>query len=247
MGSDQLNRFELSDTDYNMWPRVDPDFGRLHDATMDEVKKYAQSIAAQCIQVMEVGHGTGITTKELLLADPRIKVTGADLSESLTKGASFRLGKFIRQGRLRLMVRDACVALGNLHKQDIVASVLTIHNMPAETRELVCTRAYAALQPGGLFVSGDKIFPDDADLARKLWETEWIPRLKGLKDLGRPDLYEWFKDHEDDDWKNRLTLREMQLILQNAGFINCKISKSGLYGPFYKVVTAYKPCDTRAA
>ncbi|MFF0359924.1 class I SAM-dependent methyltransferase [Streptomyces fungicidicus] len=97
--------------------------------------------------LLDVACGTGIVTRRLPAARPGLRVTGADLSASMTRMAAARLpGAVVRADSRRLPFGDA--------RFDAVVSVWLLHLMsgPADVTAVVgeCARV---LRPGGVYVT----------------------------------------------------------------------------------------------
>ncbi len=100
---------------------------------------------ARCL--LDVACGTGIVTRLFPRARPGLRVTGADLSASMTRLAAGRLpGAVVRADSRRLPFRDACF--------DAVVSVWLLHLLsdPGDVRAVIreCARV---LRPGGVYVT----------------------------------------------------------------------------------------------
>ncbi|NEC47432.1 class I SAM-dependent methyltransferase, partial [Actinospica acidiphila] len=98
-------------------------------------------------RLLDVACGTGIVTRLFPASGPGPRVTGVDLSTSMTRRAAARLpGAVVRADSRRLPFRDASF--------DAVVSVWLLHLLtdPADVRAVVaeCARV---LRPGGVYVT----------------------------------------------------------------------------------------------
>lgn len=107
-------------------------------------------------RVLELGMGTGETTRRLLARHPSATVVGVDASEQMLE----RAGQTLPVDRVQLHVGrlEDPLPEGNF---DLVASALAIHHLTGEDKVQLFARIAAALDPGGRFVLADVIVPDD--------------------------------------------------------------------------------------
>ncbi len=104
-------------------------------------------VPRQARRLLDVACGTGIVTRRFPASRPGLRVTGVDLSSSMTLRAAARLpGAVVRADSRRLPFRDASF--------DAVVSVWLLHLLtdPADVRAVVaeCARV---LRPGGVYVT----------------------------------------------------------------------------------------------
>ena len=151
-----------------------------YDEFQAETGKALQKyIAEHCegqenIKVLEAGPGTGITTLELLKADPRIKVTSVDNEPKMLDAVKARFAKM--EGlpeRVEFVLADI---LGYLEAQedgtfDAFASVYTLHNFTPAFRRQVIELIAKKLKQGGVFINGDK-YAEEGELHQKDYASE---------------------------------------------------------------------------
>jgi len=114
-------------------------------------------------RILELGVGTGETTKRLLAAHPSASLVGIDGS-----------GDMLAVARAELPVARVELRLARLEEPlpdesfDLVVSVLAIHHLVADEKARLFERVAAALVSGGRFVLGDVVVPErpeDATIA----------------------------------------------------------------------------------
>ncbi|WP_051767125.1 class I SAM-dependent methyltransferase [Streptomyces sp. NRRL S-37] len=104
-------------------------------------------VPASARELLDVACGTGIVTRRLAAARAGLRVTGADLSEAMTRMAVARLpGAVVRADSRRLPFGDA--------RFDAVASVWLLHLLPGpEAVRAVVAECARVLRPGGVYVT----------------------------------------------------------------------------------------------
>jgi L-threonylcarbamoyladenylate synthase len=107
-------------------------------------------------RVLELGTGTGETTRRLLDRHPDAVVVGIDESAPMLEAA-----------RAALPADRVSLVVGAIEDPlpagpfDLVASALCVHHVAGEGKRDLFERVRAALAPGGRFVLADVIVPDD--------------------------------------------------------------------------------------
>jgi tRNA (cmo5U34)-methyltransferase len=140
----------------------DPD---VYDALMrEEVPDYpllqAELVAATggiaVGSVLELGSGTGETTRRVLDAHPDAHLVGIDASEEMLGAA-----------RAALAGRPVSLRLGRLEdplpagRFDLVVSALAVHHLDGPGKAALFARVADALRPGGRFALADVVVPAD--------------------------------------------------------------------------------------
>jgi tRNA (cmo5U34)-methyltransferase len=126
-----------------------PDYGRLQD-------EVAAATAPDVSRILELGTGTGETTRRVLARHPRAGLVGIDASAEM-----------LAHARATLSTARAELRLGRLEDPlpegpfDLVVSVLAVHHLDGPGKADLFARVAAVLAPGGRFVLGDLVVPDD--------------------------------------------------------------------------------------
>lgn len=104
------------------------------------------------LTILELGVGTGETSRRVLARHPGAKLTGIDASAEMLAEASMP-GADLRVGRLEDALPDGSF--------DLVVSCLAIHHLDGTGKRDLFDRIAAALADGGTFVLADVIVPED--------------------------------------------------------------------------------------
>ena len=105
-------------------------------------------------RVLELGVGTGETTRRLLARFPRAELLGIDQDRAMVKHASHTC----RGARFAVARLQDPLPQGPF---DLVISVLAVHHLHALEKASLFERVKEALAPDGRFVLADLIVPDD--------------------------------------------------------------------------------------
>jgi tRNA (cmo5U34)-methyltransferase len=124
-----------------------PDYHRLQDET-------AAATGTGARRLLELGTGTGETALRVLARHPGASLMGIDVSDEMLAVARERLpGAGLRVARL-----EDPLPAGPF---DVVFSALAIHHLDGPGKAGLFRRVAAVLAPGGRFVIGDVVVPDD--------------------------------------------------------------------------------------
>jgi tRNA (cmo5U34)-methyltransferase len=125
----------------------------------DELQKRVAAAAAggTVTRILELGTGTGETARRVLERYPAARLTGIDVSaEMLTEArqtlSADRVDDLMVQG-----IQDD-LPEGPF---DLVISALTVHHLEDSAKTDLFRRVADVLRPGGRFVMGDVVVPDD--------------------------------------------------------------------------------------
>jgi tRNA (cmo5U34)-methyltransferase len=125
-----------------------PAYSRLQNA----VAEAAAGIDAS--RILDLATGTGVTAQHVALGYPRAKLVGIDESDAMLDVA-------------RRALPDAELHVSRLQDElpagpfDLIVSALGIHHLDAPGKADLFLRVARALSPGGRFVIGDVIVPED--------------------------------------------------------------------------------------
>jgi tRNA (cmo5U34)-methyltransferase len=105
---------------------------------------------------LDLGSGTGETALRVLGRLPSAHLTGVDINPAMLEAARARLAGFT----VTLQVADLVDPLPP-GPFDLVTSALAIHHLEGPEKADLFGRIAAVLRPGGRFVLGDVVVPDD--------------------------------------------------------------------------------------
>jgi tRNA (cmo5U34)-methyltransferase len=149
-----------------------PDYDRIQD----ELALATDGIDAR--RVLELGTGSGVTSRRVLARHPHAHLTGVDSSEHMLAAAD------LPGADLRLQDLGDPLPEGPF---DLVFSALAIHHLDAAAKADLFARVAAVLAPGGRFVMADVVVPDDpADVVTPLDPGFDLPEAV-------PDLLAWLQ------------------------------------------------------
>lgn len=123
-----------------------------YDRLQDEVVAATTGVHAR--RILDLGTGTGVTASRLLAHHRAAALVGIDESEAMLAHARAALpAADLRAGRLE----------GDLPGGpfDLVVSALAVHHLDGDGKADLFRRVCGVLRPGGRFVLGDVIVPDD--------------------------------------------------------------------------------------
>jgi tRNA (cmo5U34)-methyltransferase len=137
----------------------------------DEFQQAVADCAAEvpAARLLELGTGTGETLRRVAAQLPSARVIGIDESDGMLEAA-------------RTLVPGADLRVARLQDPlprgpfDVVFSALAVHHLDADEKATLFREVASRLAPGGRFVLGDVVVPDDpADVVTPLDEGYDMP------------------------------------------------------------------------
>ena len=148
-----------------------------YDRVQDELARATEGIDAR--RVLELGTGSGVTSRRVLERHPHAHLTGVDSSEHMLAAADLP-GADLRLQDLRDPLPEGPF--------DLVFSALAVHHLDTPGKADLFARVAAGLAPGGRFVLADVIVPEDpADVVTPLDPCFDLPETVA-------DLLAWLGD-----------------------------------------------------
>jgi tRNA (cmo5U34)-methyltransferase len=150
-----MGQFHFDPDDYaRLVAEEVPAYARLQRAVAEAAGAHAPGGGQPPQRLLELGTGTGETAVHVLAAHPGAELVGVDASEAMLAHARLRLPDAdLRVARLQDPLPDGLF--------DLVFSALAVHHLDGPEKATLFGRVAAALAPGGRFVLGDLIVPDD--------------------------------------------------------------------------------------
>jgi tRNA (cmo5U34)-methyltransferase len=153
----------------------------LADYPALQAQTAAASGGIEAREILELGVGTGETTRRILDLHPDARLTGIDSSPAMLE-------------RARAAFPDADLRVSRLEDQlpagpfDLVVSTLAVHHLDADGKRDLFRRVAEVLRPGGRFVLADLVVPErEEDVVT---DIDWV--------MDRPDRLddqlEWLAD-----------------------------------------------------
>jgi tRNA (cmo5U34)-methyltransferase len=122
-----------------------------YDELQDAVAQATAGIHAE--RVLELGVGTGQTSRRVLDLHPAAELVGIDESAEMLAAASADVAADLRVNRLQDPLPGGTF--------DLVVSALAVHHLDGAGKADLFARVADRLRPGGRFVLGDVVVPDD--------------------------------------------------------------------------------------
>jgi tRNA (cmo5U34)-methyltransferase len=129
-----------------------PDYERI------QTEAIAASRGVDARSILELGFGTGETTRRTLEAHPNATLLGLDSSPARLAAARESLAAAQPRVELELARLEDPLPDGPF---DLVISALAVHHLDGPGKELLFARVAKVLSPGGRFVLADAVVPED--------------------------------------------------------------------------------------
>lgn len=200
---------------------------KMHELIGSNIKKELKRKNEKNLKALEIGFGTGYTTKIILNSGKKIELIAIDNEEAMLKQAKKNLFADIKNKRVKLVKKDA---LEFLKKQksdsyNFFISSETLHNFKKNYRNKVLKEIYRILKSEGVFINEDKYALDNLTKHKK--ELNW--QLKQFKNQfnkrGERDLIKIWTKHYIDDEKTDRKMKESESInlMKKLGFKEIRI------------------------
>ncbi len=108
-------------------------------------------------RILDLGIGTGETTLRVLGRHPNATVTALDESPTMLAAAAERIGARLTEAHVGLL--QEALPAGEF---DLVVSALAVHHLDGPEKADLFRRVRPVVRPGGRFVLGDIVVPEDA-------------------------------------------------------------------------------------
>jgi tRNA (cmo5U34)-methyltransferase len=140
--------------DPHAYPRTIREEVHDYERLQDEVVRAASDIGARTI--LDLGVGAGETAARILDVHPDARVVGIDSSREMLDAAA----RLLPSERAALVQQDLNDPLPE-GRFDLAVSALAIHHLESDAKATLFERVAGRLVPGGRFVIGDVIVPED--------------------------------------------------------------------------------------
>jgi len=209
--------------EYDLIERTDPYFRIMQLKLGEIVKSKFKYSGADNIDILEIGCGTGYTTKILLNQDERFKVVGVDNERKMLNQAKYNLKSFIASKRLKLIQKDALNFLKSCPSNlfDCFVSAFTLHNFNQKYRNKVLLEIYRVLRKGGFFINLDKYSLDNPMMRKKALSYQ-LSQFEKTLPLNLSNV--WIKHYLHDEKRDFLMKEKESInIMKKIGFVQAKI------------------------
>lgn len=200
--------------------------GPLLDVTMARaIRRFRPRRPTNVLEGLELGFGTGYTTRVVLAARPDLRLTAVDNERQMLPKARKNLNEWLRGDRLSLKTVDALAFLKKTpaRRFDLVATAATLHNFAVPYRAAVWKELARVLKPGGLFVNADKYAQSGA--AQRDAIKARMDRYFGVAvPRGR---FDWLKSvvlhyMGDESPERRMDEAAQAALMRSAGFVGIR-------------------------
>jgi len=203
----QYNEFNnILGEEYDLLKLVYPHYDRIQESVGDVFSEHFKSNANPHIKTLEVGSGTGITTKVLLGCSPKIRIIAVDNEEKMMEQLETNLHEWHATDQVVLVKKDIESYLKEVSDNtfNCVVSGNVIHNMDQSEKERIVSEIYRVLKPGGIFINADKYANSDPEVREKVFQ-EQISRYNVYDTIGRSDYKkEWLEHMHNDERPERI-------------------------------------------
>lgn len=226
------NRFSgTAGEEYDLLLLAYPHYAELQSTVGRSITETFKNRVIPEIQVLEIGCGTGITSKVLLDSDKRIKLTALDNEQIMLDQAKEKLVEYATEEKVEFVLSDVLKYLEQKPDAslDAVTSVFVLHNFKSDFREKVIKEIFRVLKKDGIFVNGDKFALDDEQahtdsydkqikefdkydaIGRTDYKNHWVEHFK---EDNAPDVI--FKEGEAMEMLKKIGFKDVQLIYREA-------------------------------
>ncbi len=222
--TDQERRFSgLAGSDYERIIEAVPYFHEIQEELGKIVKEAFRDSDEGWIRIDEMGCGTGITTRVILEADPRIQVTAVDNERMMVVNARSNLRVYPLH-RWEVIQADALEYMPAICS-DGFASANTLHNFNKEYRRKYLSHVQRCLAPGALFVNADKYAYDDPEQFKETLSWQLKQYVEVFSRMDRFDLLREWSEHEMYDKQSHVIMRQGEAIkdMEDAGFTDIQV------------------------
>lgn len=164
------------------------------------------------IRVLDLGAGTGLMSSFVLAAYPEARLTLVDVSAEMLARARERFSPLGERVTFALLDYARSALPGHY---DLIVSALSIHHLADEDKVALYSRAFDALEAGGILVNADQV-RGSTERGERLNRETWVRRIH---ELGiRPE--EYARARERMRYDQMADLESQLRWLRSAGFVD---------------------------
>ena len=180
---------------------------------MELISQAAIAYNPNADSILDIGCGGGNYIVKVTSLLPNVNVTLADLSQNMLDVAANRVQKII-SGKITKLQGDFRELDFGTEKYDVITAATTLHHLRTESEwELVFSKMFNALKPGGSFWITDVILHEHPEIDR-LMHQGWINHLEATL---TPEKLAWSKEqYEKEDTPQ--TLNFQLEMMKKVGF-----------------------------
>ncbi len=199
--------------------------GKWHSDMLSATVQSLSLLEREPATVLELGVGTGKLASRLLRRLPRTRLVALDGSAAMLGKARQNLRRFGR--RVSFHRKDFGLPRWNsdLPAADAVVSTIAIHHLTDAGKRRLYWEVFRRLKPGGLFINGDAVWPEDRRLKERddrMWAVYIRGRLKAAtgEDKPVPEIVSWIERTRRAEGDRPASLEIQLFWLRQAGFLN---------------------------
>ncbi|MGV8168706.1 MAG: class I SAM-dependent methyltransferase [Candidatus Nanoarchaeia archaeon] len=221
-------RFDDLAEDYDLDALAFPDQDRLQSIVGDKVRDYYREIGERTLRILEIGSGTGITSKEIISATGNIELLMLDESQVMIAQARKNLASLLPRVKSKEFIEAEIgdyfssrkyLARQEKNRFDMIISAQTLHNIERNERLEILKGIYANLKKRGIFVNADIIYGNTSP-QRKDQFFYMVRCTDKYLELGRLDLKRKWRHHVKEDFSPKRIIIEKEFYsdLEHVGF-----------------------------
>lgn len=193
----------------------------------ETLAKLSPAPSGQPLQGLEIGCGSGLSTRAFLDARADLHLVAIDLAPAMLDQARDNLATDISLGRLDLHLTDALTFLQKTASDslDVVISNYAIHNFLDAYRAQVLKEIFRVMKPGASFINGDRYGLDHPEAHLKALQDEVRGYFRVFKSMERWDLLEDWVIHvlSDESLDHVMRLTPSLNAMRDDGFVGIEI------------------------
>lgn len=224
MKTSELRFANKTGEEYDLFSLALPHQDRVQTKSVDTMFEHFTN-QDQTLEILDIGFGTGITSKEILSKGRKIYLNGVDNEPAMLQKALKKLETFPSE-TFNLETIGALEYLKSKPDDsfDAIISVWVLHNIQNSIRKEILREIYRTLKKGGIFVNGDKIAVPDASEHKKHFDWQ-IQQFDVFNKIGRPELVkEWTEHYIEDEKLERILYEDVYMKdLSEIGFKDSKV------------------------
>ncbi|HCC83482.1 TPA: hypothetical protein DEP96_01380 [Candidatus Uhrbacteria bacterium] len=199
------HRYSLTKYDRDIVNAI-PFHRELHERLVSIIE--AHFAATKTYNILDLGVGTGLTTKLIKDYLPQSHFDVVDFSDNMLQCAKQRLGPV----NVDYFLGDYAL-LDFTKKYDLITSVIGLHHQDMAGKRILFAKIYNLLEPGGLFILGDLMTHQNPQLNAVATARHYHHLVERATD--EQTLTDWAHHHL---YLNQLdTLEDQKLWLESAG------------------------------
>ena len=170
--------------------------------------------------IIDIGCGTGETTKYILKQNPTIKIIAIDNNQQMINQLKDNLKEYIDNGQVIPICQDIFDYIKDVDTSffDGITSSWTIHNFTKSKRNYLLKEIFRTLKPNGIFVNMDKYVSDDSKEEQQSFD-EFVKKMKLIPDKTVSNVV---IKHEDEDRHPEIIMKKSESTseIKEIGFRN---------------------------